>query len=589
MLMFKQLLWLWMAFLLVPSPSAADGEAEEGMSLICPGQYFACTWEEAYWGDARVYWEMLFPENPPFTYACIYLGSFDQEFGFYLDGDELHWAQSAGFQSIQMLSQKPVVDLQTMDVFRGVQLLVQLWAPAGGTLLDGWDWLVKINPGFLLGKGEEMRYVFRSEDGVGMMAAFVESVVNPFVYSRWYVRRGRRALSPALAESLRQTWDQAVTGRTCFMRVYRGLLQMTDGNYCYFRGASGPVGEDLCCTSGKMKASMMDLAHGLIDIMMMDDLNPEAERWLMEQCSMVRRNALELGDALPPMASDEWAQGFADRFFDNLEKKQAAANRKKELIEQGLVVPKEEKKDTEELAQQEEKKDERKEAVERARYAKGHRERFFHPLEKNPLWNDLFPKGSEGKAGALWFGEKGLTGFYLDGTMMARASSLNLNPAQMYCNWFFEGTPERRLVPYEGEPLWEDGAGLGWDYSPRVKRAWMDMGKDLSRLVIRVLNHAASGEIAAGKAEDDSDPDALGMVIIRGTDGKTRILTPQEEGFETMEKLLECAYSACQNESVTDSVGYIMKYYDMLQGKEPPAEGYPCKECFGINGSRFNW
>lgn len=589
MLMFKQLLWLWMAFLLVPSPSAADGEAEEGMSLICPGQYFACTWEEAYWGDARVYWEMLFPENPPFTYACIYLGSFDQEFGFYLDGDELHWAQSAGFQSIQMLSQKPVVDLQTMDVFRGVQLLVHLWAPAGGTLLDGWDWLVKINPGFLLGKGEEMRYVFRSEDGVGMMAAFVESVVNPFVYSRWYVGRGRRALSPALAESLRQTWDQAVTGRTCFMRVYRGLLQGTDGNYCYFRGASGPVGEDLCCTSGKMKASMMDLAHGLIDIMMMDDLNPEAERWLMEQCAMVRRNALELGDALPPMASDEWAQGFADRFFDNLEKKQAAANRKKELTDQGLVVPKEEKKDTEELAQQEEKKDERKEAVERARYAKGHRERFFHPLEKNPLWNDLFPKGSEGKAGALWFGEKGLTGFYLDGTMMARASSLNLNPAQMYCNWFFEGTPERRLVPYEGEPLWEDGAGLGWDYSPRVKRAWMDMGKDLSRLVIRVLNHAASGEIAAGKAEDDSDPDSLGMVIIRGTDGKTRILTPQEKGFETMEKLLECAYSACQNESVTDSVGYIMKYYDMLQGKEPPAEGYPCKECFGINGSRFNW
>lgn len=79
------------------------------------------------------------------------------------------------------------------------------------------------------------------------------------------------------------------------------------------------------------------------------------------------------------------------------------------------------------------------------------------------------------------------------------------------------------------------------------------------------------------------------MVIIRGTDGKTRILTPQEEGVETMEKLLECAYSACQNESVTDSAGYIMKYYDMLQGKEPPAEGYPCKECFGINGSRFNW
>jgi len=47
------------------------------MTLIYPAQYFACAWEEVYWGDAGVYWEMLFPENPPFTYACIYLGSFD--------------------------------------------------------------------------------------------------------------------------------------------------------------------------------------------------------------------------------------------------------------------------------------------------------------------------------------------------------------------------------------------------------------------------------------------------------------------------------------------------------------------------------
>lgn len=258
--MFKLLLCFWMTFLLVPSPSAADGEAEEGMTIIYPGQYFACAWEDAYWGDAGVYWEMLFPENPPFTYACIYLGSFDQEFGFYLDG-----------------------------------------------------------------------------------------------------------------------------------------------------------------------------------------------------------------------------------------------------------------------------------------------------------------------------------------TLMVRASSLNLNPAQMYCNWFFEGTPERRLIPYEGEPFWMDAGGVGRDYSPRVKREWMDMGKGLSRLIIRVLDHAASGEIAAGKAAGDSDPDSLDMVIIRGTDGKTRILTPQDEGFETVEKLLECAYSAYQDESVKDSAGYIMKHYDVLRGKTPPAGGCPRKECFGINGSRFDW
>ena len=133
-----------------------------------------------------------------------------------------------------------------------------------------------------------------------------------------------------------------------------------------------------------------------------------------------------------------------------------------------------------------------------------------------------------------------------------------------------------------------DAGGVGRDYSPRVKRGWMDMGKGLSRLIIRVLDHAASGEIAAGAA-GDSDPDSLDMVIIRGMDGKTRILMPQDEGFETVEKLLECAYSAYQDESVKDSAGYIMKHYDVLRGKTPPAGGYPRKECFGINGSRFDW
>lgn len=584
--MLKLLPYLLLIFLITPFPSVADGE-EEGRSLIYPGQYFACTWEEAYCsGRARVYWEMLFPENPPFRYACIYLGSFDQEFGFYLDGDELHWAQSTGFQSMQMLSQKPVVDLQNMDVFRGALLLVHLWAPVGGTLLDGWDLFVEVNPGSLLGKEEERRYVFYSGEGVGRMAAFVESIVNPFVYSRWHVRRGRRTLSPALADSLRRTWDESVTKRTFSMRAYQGLLECCDGNYCYFRGASGPVAEDLCHYSGKMRAAMMDVAHGLIDIMVMDDLNPEAEQWLMDQCARVRRNALELGDAPPPMASDEWAQRFADRFFEHLSEEWAA---KKEggLKEQAPAVPEEEKKDAEALAQQEEKRDEEKEAREKARFARGYADRFFRPLEKNPLWKDLFPKGSEGKAGALWFGEYGLTGFYLDGTMMVRASSLHRTPEVVYCNWFFDGIPERRLVPYEGAPEDAPFWDVDGDYSPRVKRERMDMGTGLSRLIVQVLNHVASGENAAGKA--DLDPDALAMIIIRGTDGKNRILTPQEKGFETVGKMLEYAYAAYQEGKVKDSMGYIMECDDILQGNDPPPGGYPRTEGYGIHGSRYGW
>lgn len=576
-----------MIFLMVPSPSAADGEDMEARSLIYPEQYFACSWEEAYCdGLARVYWEMLFPENPPFTYACIYLGSFDQEFGFYLDGDELHWAQSTGFQSMQMLSQKPVVDLQNMDVFRGVLLLVHLWAPVGGTLLDGWDWFVEVNPGSLLGKEEERRYVFYSGEGVGRVAAFVESMVNPFVYSKWHVRRGRRTLGPALADSLRRTWDESVTKRTFSMRGYRDLVDVCDGNYCYFRGSSGPVAENLCHYSGKMRAAMMDVAHGLIDMMVMDDLNPEAEQWLMDQCARVRRNALELGDAPPPMASDEWTQRFAARFFDHPSEKQAA-KKEEGLKQQDPAVTEEEKKDTEALAQQEEKRDEEKEARERARFARGYQERFCHPLARNPLWNDLFPKGSEGKAGALWFGEYGLTGFYLDGTTMVRASSRYMTPVVVYCNWFFDGTPERRLVPYEGAP---EGA-LFWnaadDYSPRVKRERMDMGTGLSRLIVQALNHVASGENADGKA--DLDPDSQDMIIIRGADGKNRLLTPQEKGFETVGKMLEYMYTAYQVGRVKDSMGYIMQCDDTLQGNDPPPGGYPRTEGYGIHGSRYGW
>lgn len=53
------------------------------------------------------------------------------------------------------------------------------------------------------------------------------------------------ALKPALADTLRKTWDEAVTSKTFSMDLYRQCLTGCGGDYFYFRGMSGPVGEDL--------------------------------------------------------------------------------------------------------------------------------------------------------------------------------------------------------------------------------------------------------------------------------------------------------------------------------------------------------
>lgn len=554
--MFKFGIHGWM-LLLVIAFAPARAEEEEINYPTIPKQYFAWDWKDAYWGDAAtVFWPALFPENPPFRYACMYLGSFDQEFGFYLDGDTLYWAHSVGAQSRQMLDQKPIVDLQTMNVARSASLAASLWAPALRSLLGGWDWILEENPFHILGKGEEKWYFPGFWDGVGMAAAWMESMVNPYLYSRNYVRRGHAVLKPALAASLRQTLDEAVAGRTFFMKAYRELLQGTDGNYCYFRGGSGPVSEDLCWGGGNMRRSMMDLAHGLMDMMMMDDLNPEGERWLMKQCANVRHEASMIGDKAPPMVSDEWAQVFIDRYMEYLDRqyKEDREERKECMARKADPVFSE---------PVEEEQPERPEPDRKA-FIKGFKVRFFQPLEKNPLWSDLFPRGTEEKPAALWFGERGVTGIYIDGPEMGRAYARHTNPRSMYGNHFFQGGPERKLYPYEGETA-ED-----CEYNPRVKREWMSLGDQLSGLAVMILDRIARGEIPVPNLPSDSGAREDSVIVVRGSDGTTRIISLREKGAHAVVKFLECVYESYECCSMKESFSYLGRNYSELQGKEPP-------------------
>lgn len=53
-----------------------EPEDETYVVLRSPAQYFAAGYHDSY------YWTVLFPDNPSFSYACIYLPSFNREFGF---------------------------------------------------------------------------------------------------------------------------------------------------------------------------------------------------------------------------------------------------------------------------------------------------------------------------------------------------------------------------------------------------------------------------------------------------------------------------------------------------------------------------
>lgn len=70
-LMFKLLLCFWMTFSLVPFPSAADEEVEEGMTLIYPAQYFACAWKRPI-GVTPAFIGKCFSGKSP-LYVCLHL------------------------------------------------------------------------------------------------------------------------------------------------------------------------------------------------------------------------------------------------------------------------------------------------------------------------------------------------------------------------------------------------------------------------------------------------------------------------------------------------------------------------------------
>lgn len=509
-----------------------EPEDETCVALRSPAQYFAAESHDSY------YWTVLFPDDPPFSYACIYLPSFDREFGFYLEGNDLIWARAVGPSSVQMLSHTPIVDLQSRGADRCALLLMCLQFPILGNMLEGWD-------GMIGGREED---IFSASSGrKGLLpklpqfgewrmraAGWMESMINPFIYKHLYVKRGKITLKPALANALRKSWDEAVERKTFVMDMYRQLLTRSDGDYIYFRGASGPVGEDLCEGEGMLRPAMRELAFGIMDMAMMNDWNPETEQWLMDQCAKIRRHAADLGDAPPPMVSESWMEDFYQRFEYQMERKFADEK-----------IRKEKKASWKERTEEEKKKEPEAGAPAprtKEEYVLEFRKRFLKPLDRNPVWKDLFPNGTQGKPGACWLGSRGISGFYLDGEFMGRAETLVNTPVDIYDYWFYNHVPEKALFPYDGIPGPEGYGG------PRVKREWVFLGRGLNRLLEETLTDIAKGNMVGGKGKNKEEETertySVPFCIVRAADGTERIMSSADADLKTVVELMELWYTA---------------------------------------------
>lgn len=131
--MFRIFACVWLTLAIPFFGLGEEPEEETYLALRSPAQYFAAESHDSH------YWTVLFPDDPPFSYACLYLPSFNREFGFYLEGNNLIWAQTIGPSSMQILSQAPIVDLQSQGADRCAVLLMCLQFPVLGNMLEGWD------------------------------------------------------------------------------------------------------------------------------------------------------------------------------------------------------------------------------------------------------------------------------------------------------------------------------------------------------------------------------------------------------------------------------------------------------------------
>lgn len=145
---------------------------------------------------------------------------------------------------------------------------------------------------------------------------------------------------------------------------------------------------------------------------------------------------------------------------------------------------------------------------------------------------------------------------------MGRAEAPDHTPLSIYDNWFVDRVPERELFPYEGIA---DAEGY---VDPRVKREWVMVGEEASRLMGEMLTGIAKGKMAAGKGKKENDGNGISFCIIRGTDGTERVMDASDAELREVVELMELLYTVdLLFGPDEDYLQYVFKKRAVLQGR----------------------
>lgn len=117
----------------------------------------------------------------------------------------------------------------------------------------------------------------------------------------------------------------------------------------------------------------------------------------------------------------------------------------------------------------------------------------------------------------------------------------------------------------------------------------MKLEDGLPGLSVMVLNRIARGELPVPDVAYEPREAELSVIVVRGDDGTTRILSSREKGTHAVVQFLESIYESYEMYEVEESGHYARTKYEALQGKEPQPGNREGDGEFGNFGRYYLW
>lgn len=478
-----------LVFFILPLP----GE-DKGMEIPYPDQYFAVD-QTDYKDEEEKIWHILFPAKPEFKYAFLYLPSFEKNLGFYIENDNLHWAISThGLGYLDDLNILNLKEIGTSHLFINALQIVFPYLSRS---------VIMANP-----------------DIYSSFLSAANSMFCNAICSCLYTERGQLKLDEKTAAELRKTWDLAVAERTLNMPVFRQYLATLDGNYSYYRGGYGAIGEDIWLGNSKIRRGMSELSFALIHMADKHSLSEDNLVFIRDKCQSVQKDALGMDDTLPSMVSTEWVNNFANSYHEYMDRQRGKPSVSDTLLSQDSTPNDSDNSSEIKGSKAETIKEETRKIKEILRG-------FLTPPENNEVWKGLLPSHTSGVPGFLVLTrDNGAWALSLKDGIVITASY-----EPRYANSNQESTQKEtklKSTNYFATGLHGDSVELlvSRDYD----RLSYNERKRLGAILDKIPNQLSSHSDVVVNTDDFSDFDDYYILLISvNAEGKTGYLVSNEE------------------------------------------------------------